>query len=245
MEYDPRRGPRRLESDRAYTYEDYAREPKGGRSFFTVLAIFWLTAGITLIGGAGYLYWDSLQGDDAWVYVRPTFEDPEAVVAAAARGPAPLGAEEYHLEIDRIGVNAPVAPFGLDENALPEIPYEADLVAWYTFSAPPGTGENAVFAGHKTWDGEAVFYDLGNLAAGDGITLRGPDGTALIYRVSSVGLVEPTDAAAREWMQPVGSDVITLITCGGDRFETDTEIGADYTHRQVVRGELVTIQPPG
>jgi LPXTG-site transpeptidase (sortase) family protein len=236
---------RRFERYQPYSYEDYAREPKRGRWLYRFFAAFSLTAGVGLMGLAGYVYWESQQGNDAWVYVRPSFEDPDVAVAAAARGPAPLGASEYRLVIEKLGVDVPVAPFGMDQNAVPEIPYEGDLVAWYTFSAPPGTGENAVFAGHKTWDGEAVFYRLGELAAGDNVTLIGQDGTRLIYQVSGGALVEPGVDAARQWMDPAGADVITLITCGGERFEIDDPLGADYTHRQVVRGDLIAVQPPG
>ena len=248
MDYDRNdaRNRRRFERYQAYSYADYQREsPRRGRWLYRFFAAFSLTAGFGLIALAGYAYWESQQKDEAWVYVRPSFEDPDVAVAAAARGPAPLGTSEYRLIIEKLGVDVPVAPFGLDENAVPEVPFESDLVAWYTFSAPPGTGENAVFAGHKTWNGEAVFYNLGDLTEGDTVTLVGQDGTRLIYEITGSTLVEPGDDAARQWMNPVGADIITLITCGGDRYETDTRIGADYTHRQVVRGGLVEILPPG
>ncbi len=74
----------------------------------------------------------------------------------------PLKDALYRMIIDKIGVDAPVLTFGLDENAIPEIPTDPWDVAWYDFSAQPGTGSNAVFAGHVTWFGPGVFYDLYN-----------------------------------------------------------------------------------
>jgi len=53
-------------------------------------------------------------------------------------------------------------------------------------------------------------------------------------------LVDPTEASARRWMDATDSDVITLITCGGDYRKTNDPIfGAEYDKRQVVRASLV------
>jgi len=244
MDFD-RDAPREPHRYARYNEGGYYDGPRGSRVFLVLMAIFWLGAGLSLIGAAGYLYWDSQQTDGAWVYVRPSFENnPEVAVAAAARGPSPLGEQAYTLVIDKIGVNAPVAPFGLDAEAVPEVPYEKDLVAWYTFSALPGTGENAVFAAHYTWEGEAVFYRLGELQVGDAVVLRGENGAELVYRVSETQLIEPSVDTAVQWMQPASADVITLITCGGERFEMPgTRAGAGYTQRQIVRAEYVASQP--
>src|SRR5439155_18999711 len=59
--------------------------------------------------------------------------------------PAPLPplSDTQSMIIDRIGVNAPVAVYGLDENRVPVVPtgdYAGGVVAWYDFSARPGSG---------------------------------------------------------------------------------------------------------
>jgi len=162
------------------------------------------------------------------------------VLGAAATPAPPLGDEQYRLIVEKLAIDAPVATFGLNQNGVPEVPYEADLVVWYDFSAPPGTGGNAVFAGHRTWRGDAVFRRLEELAAGDKIVLKGQDGVQLVYQVFDTELVDPTEASARRWMDGTDSDVITLITCGGDYRKTDDPIfGAEYDKRQVVRASLV------
>ena len=159
--------------------------------------------------------------------------------------PAPLGDAGYQLIIDKVGVNAPVSRFGIDENLVPEVPYTATDVAWYDFSARPGTGGNAIFAGHVTWNGPAVFYDLDKLAEGDEVRLQGYDGTRVVYRVSSVFQVDNSDPDSLKVMWDTTADVITIITCSGKFFETgDPILRGDYTHRLIVRGDLISVDPP-
>ena len=158
----------------------------------------------------------------------------------------PLPDSGYTMVIDRIGVDAPVNVYGLDENAVPEVPLGSDaaeVVAWYNFSSKPGTGSNAVFAGHVTWNGRAVFYDLQSLQQGDVIRLVGTDGNELTYVVSANFAVDPNDPDSLQVMQPTSSDVITLITCGGTFFDTDDPVsGGDYTLRVIVRADLTEVK---
>jgi LPXTG-site transpeptidase (sortase) family protein len=157
----------------------------------------------------------------------------------------PLGDQPYMLVIDKLGVNAPVNTYGLDEQAYPEVPTGPDakqVVAWYDFSARPGTGSNAVFAGHVTWNGPAVFYKLTEMAAGDSIRLKGSDGTELVYTVSAVFSVDPADPDSIEVMQATASDVVTLITCTGTYSDTnDPVFGGEYDERLIVRANLTTV----
>jgi LPXTG-site transpeptidase (sortase) family protein len=152
----------------------------------------------------------------------------------------PLEGKSYRFIFERLGVNAPVEEFGLDENAMPEVPTgdnAPDVVAWYNFSAQPGLG-NAVFAGHVTWFGEAVFFALNTSQPGDVIKLRADDGTELTYKVSSVESVNPTDPESLKVMQATDppSDVLTIITCDGAFQDTgDPVFGGEYSSRLVVR----------
>jgi LPXTG-site transpeptidase (sortase) family protein len=148
------------------------------------------------------------------------------------------------MVIDRIGVNAPVNPYGLDRNAVPQVPLNAYEVAWYNWSAEPGTGSNAVFAGHVTWSGNAVFYHLDTLAAGDQVRLLGPNGSQLVYTVTDSYMVDPNDPSALSVMAPTAQDVITIITCDGEFFYTgDPVFRGDYTNRRVVRASFTSYAP--
>lgn len=156
----------------------------------------------------------------------------------------PLGDQPYRFVFDRLGVDAPVETYGLDENAIPVVPTgdnAGDIVAWYDFSARPGTG-NAVFAGHVTWYGEAVFFDLKTSSPGDLVKLRGQDGTELVYSVTWVESVDPDDPESIKVMFPTDppSDVVTIITCDGAFQDTDDPVfGGEYSRRLVVRAERV------
>jgi LPXTG-site transpeptidase (sortase) family protein len=148
--------------------------------------------------------------------------------------------------IDKIGVDAPVETFGLDNQQVPEIPTgdnAAHVVAWYDFSARPGTGSNAVFAGHVTWYGPAVFYSLTDLKLGEQIKLDGVDGTELTYRISNIFRVLSTDPDARALMFATSQDIMTILTCDGV-FTPDPNNhveGGDYDHRLVIRADLESV----
>ena len=184
--------------------------------------------------------------DPGGVYDRPlgVVRAPTTPVPQAAPEP-PLHEAAYHMVIDKIGVNAAVFPYGVDANRVPEVPLNADDVAWYNFSAPPGTGSNAVFAAHVTWNGRAVFYDLKDVQVGDSIMLRGDNGTEIAYVVSDSFVVDPADPNALSVMAPTPADVITLITCDGSFYYTgDPVFNGDYTQRRVVRATFSRLTQP-
>lgn len=173
--------------------------------------------------------------------------DRVAVTASPTPAPpiAPLGDQPYRLVIEKIGVNAPVDTYGLDAAAVPEVPTGPganQTIAWYDFSAKPGSGSNAVFAGHVTWNGQAVFFKLAEVTPGDTIKLQGTDGTELVYSVASVFSVDPTDPDAVKVMYATDRDMVTLITCGGNYSRTgDPIFGGEYDQRLIVRGELAAV----
>jgi LPXTG-site transpeptidase (sortase) family protein len=186
--------------------------------------------------------------DPGVVYDRPlgtVAEEPEPAAAVAPAAEPPLRDSSYRMVIDSIGVNANVFPYGIDANRIPEVPLNAEDIAWYDFSARPGTGGNAVFAGHVTWNGRAVFYDLDDLAVGQQIFLRGDNGTELAYTVSESYVVDPNDPNAVSVMGPTPDDVLTLITCDGTFYYTgDPVYGGDYSHRRIVRATLSGLNQP-
>jgi LPXTG-site transpeptidase (sortase) family protein len=160
----------------------------------------------------------------------------------------PLGDNPYTMVIDKIGVDAPVEAFGLDANQVPEVPTgpgqaPGQIVAWYNFSAKPGTGSNAVFAGHVTWNGAAVFYNLTDLTAGDEIKLRGQDGTLLTYKISDVYDVDPNDPNSMQVMAASSTDEITIITCDGTTTNVGGTFGVEYNKRLVIRAGLQQVTP--
>jgi sortase A len=175
-----------------------------------------------------------------------TAAPPESATPPPTPEPAPpLDPDGYRMVIDKLGVNGIVDTYGLDEDAVPEVPTgpdAAEAIAWYDFSARPGTGSNAVFAGHNSWYGEAVFTYLHRLQPGDTIDLIGGDGTELLYTVTDVFSVDPEDPSSLEVMRATNSDVVTLITCGGSFVNTgDPVFGGEFSDRVIVRAGLTSV----
>lgn len=222
-------------------YEEPHYEYTGKKRFFFVIGAACMLAGFLLVGVAGYAIFLRPEPEKQWIYVIPgRTEASPAVLGAVSATAAPLVGQKYNLVIEKLGVDAPVGVFGLDADNVPEVPFDPGIVAWYNFSAEPGAGGNAVFAGHRTWRGDAVFRHLADLQNGDRVILRGEGGAQLVYEVFHSELIDPTNATAVSWMYQTDYDVVTLITCGGDyRLTDDPVFGAEYDKRQVVRAALV------
>ena len=164
--------------------------------------------------------------------------DSEALSEPDTPAPTRIG-------IPSIGVDASIVVMGLDAENYPEVPNTGDEVAWYTFSAPPGRGSNAVFSGHVDWyywgqPGEGVFYHLRELEIGDEISLDLEDGSQLRYSVTGNVATTYDDPNVVEVMEPTSEDVLTLITCGGTwQKDYSNPNGGNYSHRVIVRAERV------
>src|SRR3989304_4280676 len=98
----------------------------------------------------------------------------ESSPSGASEDGQPEGPAPRRIAIPKIGVDATVLALGRDPENNPGVPDSGRDVAWYTFSAPPGRGSNAVFSGHVDWyywgePGEGIFYHLRELQIGDEI----------------------------------------------------------------------------
>jgi LPXTG-site transpeptidase (sortase) family protein len=182
-----------------------------------------------------------LVAEPAHIFDRYSAPTPSPTPAPVV-GP-PLGSTPFQITILRIGVEATVNAFGLDANAIPEVPLNGQEVAWYNWSSEPGTGSNAVFAGHVTWGGAGVFFNLDQLSGGDQILLRSADGVELSYTVEETFLIDPNDPSSVEVMAPTSEDTITVITCGGAYSPTGGQFGGWYSERRVVRATLSQVTP--
>jgi LPXTG-site transpeptidase (sortase) family protein len=162
------------------------------------------------------------------------------VVATASPVPAvatPSDAPPLRIVIPRIGVDAPITTKGLSADGVMEPPDGPEDVAWYGFTAPPGSGSNAVFSAHVDYHGygPAVFADLKTLKKGDLVEVHTADGAVYRYEVT-LSLSYPAETAPFEdIVGPTSREVITLITCAG----TFDQAARRYSHRLVVRAERV------
>ncbi len=109
-------------------------------------------------------------------------------------------------------------------------------IAWYGYSAVPGHGGNAVFAGHYDYVnvGSAALGNLYKMQPGDTIQIVMTDGTVLTYRVAWNRTYSRNDGPWTTIFSPHdGNNVITVYTCSGNF------VGGDYSNRRVVRAVRV------
>ncbi len=145
------------------------------------------------------------------------------------------------LVIPAIGVDASVIVKGVGADGVMEVPDNARDVAWYDFTAHPGSGGNVVFSGHVDFHGvgPAVFWDLGKLQQDDAVDVQLDDGTSYHYRVTEKGVYSAADAPIDRIVGPTPVESVTIITCTG-KFNAATR---QYDKRLVVRAELASAPP--
>lgn len=142
------------------------------------------------------------------------------------------------LQIDAIGVRAPVEQVGVDGNGNMAIPADPHDVGWYAPGAAPGQPGNAVIDGHLDWYGmpQGPFYRLDALRPGDEVDVQASDGTTLVFQVSGPATSVPADARPSGLFSTTGSPSLTLITCGG-QWDASKHT---YTERRLVNAALTS-----
>jgi len=122
------------------------------------------------------------------------------------------------LSMDSIGVTMPVLGTGVTDDGQMELPDDPTVLGWYRYGSAPGDDQgSAVLAGHvdSIEFGVGPLNQLANVAVDDVMTVAGPDGTPLDYRVTDVQRIPqavlPTDDIFRE----DGPHQLVVITCGG------------------------------
>lgn len=219
----------------------------GGVTVIAVAAVMFVLLG-GLFGGNAYQGpGDLVDGFGAIDRQLRDFEQPTEVQPAPTAPPsdAPIAS----LSIPKFGVEGSVITLGLDENRVMEAPDGPWDIAWYDFTAHPGTGSNAVFSAHVDWynigpgggPGGAVFWNLQNLQQGDLIEVKLNDGTLYQYSVVTKRQVDPSNDFS-PIVGPTEAEMITLITCGGS---FNTTVAGHYNARIVVQAERVTDAPAG
>jgi LPXTG-site transpeptidase (sortase) family protein len=187
--------------------------------------------------------------DEATPTSAPETESPtSSSTSTSSPTPEPtptLPQDGYRLVIEKLSIDGVVDTYGLDENAIPQVPTgdgAGQVVAWYDFSARPGVGSNAVFAGHNSWFGTGIFRYIGDLVPGDEVRLVNDDGTEMLYTITDVFSVDPHDPESLLVMRATDKDVLTLITCSGTFVDTgDPVFGGEFTDRTIVRADLTSV----
>jgi hypothetical protein len=165
---------------------------------------------------------------------------PGPVVMVGSKVRAPAGWVPVELQVDRIGLDAPVEQGSIVDGVMQD-PSGPWVVAWYAPLSKVGQGKNVVMAGHVDyWDtGPAIFQGVPSLVPGDVIRVLGDNGQSEQYSVEWAQLFDVASQLTPEVIQHdivgnTGQESLTLITCGG------TFDGQEYLQRFVVRANKIS-----
>jgi len=151
--------------------------------------------------------------------------------------PPPVSRSDIaRLVLPRLGVDAPVARFGLDRYGRLDVPQDSRTVGWNpAYSALPGEDGATFLAAHFEYGGvPGVFNRLSTLQPGDDAVVFLSDGSRHSYRVTSsvdyalAAIDMGAILAGRE-----GMESLTLMTCSGPAGS------GEYPLRTVVLAERV------
>jgi hypothetical protein len=149
----------------------------------------------------------------------PPAAPPVAAVVPEVGSTAPTAPDPpVRIRLPALGVDAPVAPVGIDDRGRMAVPLDVATVGWYRFGSGPGaTAGSAVLSGHvdDREQGYGAFHKLGDLAPGDPVTVDLADGGVVAYRVEAVSRFPKTDLPVGEVFARDGAPRLTLVTCGG------------------------------
>lgn len=157
---------------------------------------------------------------------EPPAEEPQQVSQPV------VGAIPVALSIPSIGVLSTVVPTGLTAERAMEVP-GVDESGWYRHGVTPGSAYgSSVLAAHVDFNGRpGVFQRLGEVQLDDEVVVADADGVSTTFRVTERYQVDKGQLPTDELFRRSGSQVLTLITCGGGFSDSERS----YTDNIVVR----------
>ncbi len=153
---------------------------------------------------------------------RTERERPPARQAAARddSAPASAAAPERHegpwLEIEAIGVSAPLVSLGLNPDRSLQVPGDAATAGWWRGGPEPGERGASVIAGHvDSRSGPGVFYRLRALRPGAAIEVTTEEGTTARFVVERTERYAKDRFPTRRVYDRTRGSTLRLVTCAG------------------------------
>ena len=151
------------------------------------------------------------------VDARTERERPPARQASApASAAAPERPEGPWLEIEAIGVSAPLVSLGLNPDRSLQVPGDAASAGWWRGGPEPGERGASVIAGHvDSRNGPAVFYRLRALRPGAAIEVTTEEGTTARFVVERTERYAKDRFPTRRIYGRTRGSTLRLVTCAG------------------------------
>lgn len=158
----------------------------------------------------------------AGVRPRPPFVLDHAVVrpsGADLETPVLARSKPVTLKIPSIGVTSAVQHLGQAADGALETPAgpHYDEAAWYRHSPTPGSLGPAILLGHvdSAANGPSVFFRLGELRAGDPVSIGRADGSTAVFVVDEVRRYAKDDFPTKLVYDDIDHAGLRIVTCGG------------------------------
>lgn len=143
-------------------------------------------------------------------------------------------ADPVGIRIPAIGVDAQVVALGVDEAGALEVPTDFATTGWWQGGAEPGERGAAVVVGHvDSFEGPAVFFDLGQVDRGDRIIIDRADGTSAVFAVRSSMAPSKERFPTEAVYGPTNRPELRLITCHGDL------VDGSYDHNLIIFADFL------
>lgn len=171
-------------------------------------------------------------GIDGWPW-----QDDAAGSGAAAAKPFVAGeqADPVRVQLERLGIDAPIDALGVDADTKAVLPPAAGRLGWREAGPEPGEPGRAVVLGRvASAGGPDVFAGLSGAREGDRIVVTTADGTAIEFVVRSVETF-PSAELPRERVElgPMKEPQIRLLAPAGEN-----EAGKGFSETRVVFADL-------
>lgn len=157
----------------------------------------------------------------------------------AKTGPTLPSSKPTSIEIPSIDVRSELQSLGQTADGALEVPAGAlyDQAAWYRYSPTPGSLGPAIVLGHvdSAANGPSVFFRLGELRAGDLVTIDRADGSTAVFAVDQVQSYPKDDFPTKVVYGDIDHAGLRILTCGG-AFDDST---GHYLDNIVVFASLV------
>ncbi len=158
---------------------------------------------------------------------------------SASTGASPVAvaaAVPVDIEIPAIKVRSRLVPLAVDGSGELQAPTDPGVAGWFAAGVVPGETGPSVIGGHVDSEtGPGIFHALGELTAGDRVTVRRSDDRTVTFQVTRVTQVSKSAFPTQLVYGPTPGPELRLVTCGG-HFDRDR---SSYVDNVVIEAVLI------